>query len=616
MLLAEGGTRTLLMGNEAVVRGALEAGVEVAVTYPGTPASEIGDTFAALAGKAGLTMEYSVNEKVAFETAVAGSWCGLRSIVSMKHVGVNVAADPLMSLNYAGVEGGFILAVGDDPSCHSSQNEQDSRLYAQMAHMPCLEPSSPQEAKDLTKYAFAFSEKFKAPVMLRLTTRIAHARGDVELGELDRTKREPKFAADRKVRTLLPANAARIHPQLLEKLAAMAKELESCPFNAVVKKGTRGVIACGVSFNCVTEALGYLGMDDISLLKLATTWPLPEGLLLDFLRHCDEVLVVEELEPVTEREVCRLVNRERLATRVHGKDAVPQFHELSTKKAAAALTALWDAGGLEKAFPTVQIETPPLAVRSPVLCPGCPHRASFFAIRKVVKDAILPGDIGCYTLGIQPPLEGVDTCVCMGASIGLASGFSHFVKEKIVATIGDSTFIHSGLSPLVNALYSGADMTLVIMDNGTTAMTGFQPNPSSGVGSLGSPSPQYLPEKICEGMGVPFVRVVDPFDMESTVNALKEAVELKGVSVVVSRQPCQLLKRPGKTAKAPYFTDTEKCVGCRICIRKLGCPAISFDEEKKKSRVDALLCAGCGYCVQVCPKKAFTQAPSREAVRA
>jgi len=604
------------MGNEAVVRGALEAGVEVAATYPGTPASEIGDTFARVAEEAGIYMEYSVNEKVALETALTGAWCGMRSLVSMKHVGVNVAADALMSLAYAGVEGGFVLAVGDDPSCHSSQNEQDSRYYAQMAGMPCLEPASPQEAKDMLPWAFDLSEKFKTPVMVRLTTRTAHARGDVKLGPRKTKSDKAAFVPDRKTRALLPANALRIHPLLLEKMAALGEEFDGCPFNTTVRKGRRGVLACGASFNYVMEALGYLGLEDVSVMKIATTWPLPESSIIEFIKSVDELLVVEELEPITEREVCRLIVKERLTTTAHGKDVIPRHHELSTKKVASAIHGLWGSGDFTAFFPGRAAESPPLAVRSPVLCPGCPHRATFFALKKVAKDAILPGDIGCYTLGIQPPREGVDTCVCMGASVGLGSAFSHFVKNPVIATIGDSTFLHSGLSPLVNALYTGANMTLVILDNGTTAMTGFQPNPSCGADRAGKPAPRILPENIARGAGVELVRVVDPFDMDAAVAALREAVEFEGVAVVVSRRPCQLLKYPGKETKAPYFTNTEKCVGCRICVKKLGCPAIGFDEKAKKSQVNELLCAGCGYCVRVCPKRAFETTAPAEAMAA
>jgi indolepyruvate ferredoxin oxidoreductase alpha subunit len=614
MVLDEAGKTVLLMGNEAIVRGALEAGVQVAATYPGTPASEIGDTFARIQNQTGIYMEYAVNEKVALETALTGAWCGLRSLVSMKHVGVNVAADALMSLAYAGVEGGFILVVGDDPSCHSSQNEQDSRYYALLAGMPCLEPASPQEAKDMIPAGFALSEKFKTPVMVRLTTRTAHARGDVKLGPLNLEKKEGAFVPDRKTRALLPANACRIHPLLLEKMAALARELGDFPFNTMQINGRRGIIACGASYNYVREALDILGYEDISLLKIASTWPLPETRIIEFIKYVDELLVAEELEPITEREVCRLAVREGLSVSVHGKDMVPGYHELSTNRVASAIHRLWPREAFDEAFPPQAVEVPPLAVRSPVLCPGCPHRATFFAIRKVVKDGILPGDIGCYTLGIQPPLEGVDTCVCMGASVGLASAFSHFQKKKVLATIGDSTFIHSGLSPLVNALYTGADIALVIMDNRTTAMTGFQPNPSSGLDSAGRAMEPFLPERIAEGMGVRLVRVVDPFDLKATQEAIEEAVKFEGVAVVVSRRPCQLLKYPGKKAMAPYHTNTEKCVGCRICIEKLGCPAISFDKEGNKSRVDDLLCAGCGYCVQVCPKKAFETTATREAV--
>ena len=591
----------LLMGNHAVVRGAIEAGISVAATYPGTPASEIGDLFSEIAKETGIYFEYSVNEKVAFETGLAASWAGLRSVVAMKHVGLNVAADPLLSVTYGGTDGGMVIAVGDDPSCYSSQNEQDSRYYSRFASIPCFEPSSPQEVKDMTKYAFSLSEKFKLPVLLRQTTRTAHCSGNVEFGEILKEKAPPLFTKDKVRKAVLPANAYKLHPDLINRFGELSIEIENLPFNSLNLNSKIGIIASGISINYVREALAYERIDNISILKLGITYPLPIGLIKKLLNNCEKILIVEELEPLAEFEIKKTAFEIGANVEIHGKDFLPRTYEFTTEIVHDAIVKFLSLEPRDN-FSGEKVPFEIIPPRYPVLCPGCPHRATFYAIRRAFPKGIYPSAIGCYVLGIQAPLNAVDTCVCMGASIGIGSALSKFVTDKVAITIGDSTLFHAGLPALVNAVYNGSKATIIVMDNQTVAMTGQQPCPSCGLSSLGEPEVPILPERIAEAIGIRYVKIVDPMNLENTINVLKEAASLNEIAFIVSRHICALIDKNRYTR---VKVNPDICDGCRICVKAFGCPALIWMEEDKKVIVDDSLCNGCGVCIEVCPKGAI-----------
>ncbi|NJE02233.1 indolepyruvate ferredoxin oxidoreductase subunit alpha [Thermococcus sp. JdF3] len=627
------GEKVILLGNQAIARGALEANIAVFAAYPGTPSSELTDTMAMVAKKAGVYMEYSTNEKVAFETALSAAWSGLRAMTAMKHVGLNVAADTFMSAVGMGVEGGFVIMVADDPSMWSSQNEQDTRVYAKFANVPVLEPSDPMEAKEMTKYAFELSEKFKHFVILRTTTRTSHARGDIVLGELPEEIKQGKrkfgnFKKDPNRFVDIPANSRRFHPQILEKIEKIREELNECPFNWIEgdESAKVGIIAPGLAYSYVKEALHWLGVENVKVLKLGTPFPLPYGLLEKFLDGLEKVLIVEELEPVVEEQVKTWAYDKGLKIPIHGKDLVPRVYEMTTRRAVEAIAKFLgletpvNFEELDEKYEKVKGMVPP---RPPSLCPACPHRNTFYAIKKAATPrAIFPSDIGCYTLGVLPPLKAVDTTVAMGGSIGVAHGLSIALngsvaeeehkrgKEKkvIVATIGDSTFFHTGLPALANAIYNRSNVLIVVVDNLVTAMTGDQPNPGTGDTPHG-PGKQIKIEEVAKALGADFVEVVDPYDIKATVETMKRALQVEGVSVVVTRRVCAL-HRIGELRRARiqwpiYQVNEEKCTGCKICINAYGCPAIYWDAETGKAKIDELMCWGCGGCAQICPFDAF-----------
>lgn len=587
--------REYMLGNVAIARGLLEGGVQLIAGYPGTPSSEIIDTLACLEER-NYHIEWSVNEKVAMEVAVGGSWAGVRSAVTMKHVGLNVAADPFMTLAYAGVKGGFIAIVADDPSCHSSQNEQDTRRYAQFALVPCFDPATPQEAKDMIPYAFEFSERFEVPVIFRPTTRISHGKSDIKLGELTAEKREANFEKllDRWV--MLPKNARTRHTHLLSVQQPIEDALSESPWNSLeLKEGSRfGVIGAGIASVYAKEALVELGVE-ASFLKIGA-YPVPKKLILELLKTVDSVLVFEELEPVVEEQVKLIAQEAGLEVSVFGKTGgfVSREGELDV---SAFLESLKKVFALEvepeAAGPALE-----LAPRPPALCAGCSHRATFYSMRKVFgKDAIYPSDIGCYTLGIQSGT--VETTLCMGSSISIASGLYHAgEKRPICCSIGDSTFFHTGMNSLLNAIFNKADITVTILDNRITAMTGHQPNPGVGFTVTGEPTVEVSLEELCKAMGAGFVTVVDPYCLEEIQEAFKAAKEFKGTAVVIAKQPCVISGKRAGIKRVPYVVDPEKCEGCKQCV-KFGCPAIEFD-EKNKYAVITSLCSGCGVCAQIC----------------
>jgi len=591
--------KLLMMGNEAIGRAAIEAGVSVVAAYPGTPSSEIPGYVAKHAKEHGVFMEYSTNEKVSLEVCIGTSWSGLRAMTTMKHVGLNVASDALMTLTYAGVEGGLVIVCADDPYCHSSQNEQDNRYYSLLANLPTLEPASPQEAYEMTKNAFDISEETALPVMLRPTTRTCHCRADVEVGKVGAKNEGPEFKRDVSHRVTIPAHARKLHPELLEKIEKTREMFEKSPYNWVEGEGRTGIIGSGISYAYVKEVLGKIG-EDFALFKLGTMHPLPNKALLDFIKDKDAVLVVEEMEPIVENQLKALAYDNGLNVRIMGKEFIPRVGELNTSIVLDGVKDAFSLKNEKRPDLELEVELPP---RPPMLCPGCPHRATFYCIKKTSKDWIKPSDIGCYTLGMMPPLNAVDSTFCMGSSIGISCGFAAAGNKEVIATIGDSTFFHTGLPPLVDAIYNRHNITVVILDNRTTAMTGHQPNPGSGLSATMDPAPMIDLVKVCDAMGA-YTQEVDPFDLEATKEAITRANEHDGPAVIVAKRPCILLEKP-KPSERGYHVNKDTCRGCKVCINQLGCPAMLFNEEEKKAEIDDLLCVNCGVCEQVCPFNAI-----------
>lgn len=609
------GERVLLLGNEAIARGILEAGIGVVTTYPGTPASEIGDSISEIAGEAGVYMEYSTNEMVATEVAAGAANCGVRALSAMKHVGLNVAADLVMTLAYVGVRGGYVIVTADDPECYSSQNEQDSRFYALLSNLPCLEPSNSQEAKDMTVSAIQISEKLEVPVLLRTTTRVSHTRGPVEYDKLTKPRLKGDFIRDLKRLVMVPANSRPKHPVLLKK-AEIAKEIsEASQYNRVVRKGKGkeyGIISSSSAYNYVEEAIDLLGFD-VTVLKLGVTHPLPEKMIGQFLKSHEKIIIAEELEPYLEMPVKAIAKDTAPNVEVYGKMNVQYFSregELSTRAVASGLAKIagkklpTDFAKIDEEFAKIVKELPS---RPPILCAGCPHRASFYLVRKVGGEkALYPTDIGCYALGIAPPLNVGDILICMGASVGMAQGISRATDRDTIAIVGDSTFFHAAIPGLVNAVYNNSKIVVAVLDNLTTAMTGHQPHPGTGVTGMQTPSERILIEKVAEGCGVKYVKVVDPFKIKEAEVVLKEALKHDGPSVVVFRSPCTLIavrERRRKGVEIMTCKITEKCTDCMACVKLLGCPAIVVDDGKV--RINEALCVGCGLCVSVCPYKAI-----------
>lgn len=581
--------KLLLSGNEAVARGAWEAGVNVVSAYPGTPSTEILEN---LAKYKEVYAELATNEKVGLEVAAGASFAGARALTCMKHVGLNVAADPLFSMGYIGATGGFVVVSADDPGMHSSQNEQDNRYYAKMAKIPCLEPSDSQECLEFAKLAFEISEKFDTPVLLRLTTRLSHSKGVVEPGQ--RVEHRPRgYVKDIVKRITIPAHARKMHVKVEERLSRLSEYGETFSGNRV-ERGDRklGIITSGISYQYAKEIF-----PQASYLRLALTYPLPQKLIADFISSVDEVYIIEENDPFLEEQIKAMgyLSQGQCAfdKPITGKARVPIVGELDP-------TAVAKAFGLQKEPPYRNIEVP---ARPPVLCPGCPHRGVFYAISKL--KLVATGDIGCYTLGMMEPLEAMDTVICMGGSVtaamGLEKALGPEMAKKTVAVIGDSTFFHSGITGLIDMVYNNAQGTVVILDNRITAMTGHQENPGSGKTLQGQPAPILSLEEICRSCGVKDVQVVDPLDLKATEAALKAATAHQGVSVVIAKSPCILIEKKFKPA---LRVDEEACVGCKLCL-KLGCPAISFDSKKKKSHIDPIFCTGCEVCASLCPKKAM-----------
>ncbi len=568
--------KKLLLGNEAVARGLWEAGCTFVSSYPGTPSTEITE---AAAKYPEIYAEWAPNEKVVMEAAFGASLAGRRSFCGMKHVGLNVAADPLFTIAYTGVNGGMIIAVADDAGMHSSQNEQDSRHYARAAKLPMLEPSDSAEALEFTKLAYDLSENFDTPVIMKMCTRVAHSQSVVEPGERVAPARKPYEKNGAKY-IMMPGNAKRRHPVVEERLRKIAEWAETASVNRVEpgKDRKMGIITSSTSYQYVKEACG----DTYPVLKLGMVWPLPERKITEFAGSVDLLVVVEELDSFIEN-YCR-----NLGLACAGKANFPCIDELSQNKVAAQLTHEDRAGvRLDEAIPP----------RPPVMCAGCPHRGLFYTLKK--NNLTVLGDIGCYTLGAVAPLGAMDSTICMGASVSGLHGFNKVgggeSEGRTVAVIGDSTFMHSGVTGLINTAYNESNSTVIILDNSITGMTGHQQNPTTGYNLKGDPCAKIDLESLCRAVGIHRVRVVDPYDLAACDAAVKEELAAKEPSVIISRRPCALLKyvkHPG-----PIASDPDKCVGCRSCMR-IGCPAISIADGK--AVIDNTLCTGCGVCTQLC----------------
>jgi len=610
----EVGKKVILLGNDAIVRGALEAGVGFSSTYPGTPASEIGDTFSEIAKEAGIYFEYSVNEKVAFEAAAGAALSGVRSLVSFKHFGLNVASDSIFPLAYLGVKAGMVIVFADDPSCwSSSQSEQDSRYYSRLAHLPMLEPSDAQECKEFTKIAFEISEKSGIPIFVRLTTRTSHERGIVKLGKITKGKTEGHFLKGMKYRNFTPY-LIKTHEEIHTKIEEIRKAFSNSSLNFIVNPGVKsdlGIITSGVSYAYVSEALRDLKIK-LPVLKLGMTYPLPEETVKKFLKKLKSVLVVEELEPFMEKEICAIAREVNPKIKIYGKNVLPATGEFTEKLLISAMSKLTGKKfGFNFEYHTKMYKKIQIARRLPLMCPGCPHRATFYAAKLNGKDIIFGGDIGCYIMSIHPPLETQDFFLSMGAVQGLTHGIKKVSKQKVISFIGDSTFFHAGIPGLINMVFNKSNPLVIILDNRITAMTGQQPNPGSGITGMNEQAKEIKIEDIVKACGVENVKVVDPYNVKETADAIKEFLDKDKVSVIIAKRECRLLatrkmKREG--IKIPKFEiDQNECIKCGKCLIKFGCPAI-VKRNDGSYFIDKDSCTGCAVCVQICPVKAIKAA--------
>ncbi len=607
LLKDQAGEKMFLLGNEAIARGAIEAGVAFTSTYPGTPSSEISLNFFQMSQESDLYFEYSTNEKVAVEVAAAAANCGLRSMAVMKHVGLNVAADALMTLAYVGVKGGMVVLTADDPFMFSSQNEQDNRYYGKLSGLPMMEPSSVEEAKNIVAYAFDVSEQLQEPVLLRTTTRINHSTAVVTLGSLRPRTVKGDFKKDPFNLVTVPAVSRKLHVKLLDNLQKAKALSEASPLNTLEGKGDWGILCSGVSLAYVKDAVKDLKIaGKVKILRVGFSHPLPESLMKQFLKDCQKVLVVEEGEPYLEEAAKAFAQEDANTVEIRGKGE-GLFSRLYEFDPGLVRTCIARFFGIDYTRP-VHVDTrdvPEVPARPPTLCAGCSHRATYHAVKKAVEgmDTVYPTDIGCYTLGVLPPLSMADFLLCMGSSTGTAGGFSKTTDRKVISFIGDSTFFHSGIPGLVNALFNNHDFTLVILDNGITAMTGHQPHPGvdmtrfnlSGYGRLSI-------ESVVKGLGVPFITKIKPYKLQKSIETIREAVQFKGVSVVISEEMCVLYAKSLGLAKGKPFRVTEKCKNHRDCLG-IACPAFFLWEGKVS--IDPDLCTGCAVCAQICPENAI-----------
>jgi indolepyruvate ferredoxin oxidoreductase alpha subunit len=619
------GKSVLMMGNEAIARGAIEAGVNFCAAYPGTPSTEIAESLARVAEHFGLYAEWSTNEMVALEAAAAASLAGLRAIVAMKQNGVNVSSDLLMTISLSGTKGGLVIVVADDPSAISSSNEQDSRNFAKFADLPLLEPATFQEAKDITKWAFELSEKLGLPCMIRSVTRLSHSRGNVKLGEIPEGRPVARFEGA----YIAGAFVAIQHSALHQKLEQAREEFEESEFNWYVgpEDAKFIIVTSGSGWFYSREAVAVLGLSEkVGILKIGTTWPLPERFIIDHLRQATEILIVEEVDPFLEQNI-KVILTEQAKTlgpiEVYGARTghLPGFGDINQDKVARALASI---EGLEYrtrdevyAQRASDLALPILPPRMPTFCPGCPHRASLWAIKAALKldgrDGFVTGDIGCYSLGAGPAgFWQLKTLHCMGAGTGLATGFGQLgqfgFNQPVISVCGDSTFFHAAIPGLINARFNNSNLLMVILDNGGTAMTGFQPHPSSGYDALGRPAPVVEIEEVCKAIGVK-VKVRDPFEVDQAIEDLYDMLQEDGAKVMVFRRKCYLVESKEKGIKKVYV-EPEKCIGddcgcARFCSRVFNCPGIIWDQEAQKAKIDEVVCTGCGVCATLCPRGAI-----------
>jgi indolepyruvate ferredoxin oxidoreductase alpha subunit len=611
------GEKMLLLGNEAIARGAIEAGVAFASTYPGTPSSELSLNFFQMSRECDLYFEYSTNEKVAMEVSAAAANAGVRSMCVMKHVGLNVAADALMTLAYVGVKGGMVILSADDPFMFSSQNEQDNRYYAKLSGLPMLEPSSVSEAKEMVAHAFDLSEKLQEPVLLRTTTRINHSSGIVEFGQIRQRVVKGDFVKDPMNLVTVPAVSRNLHVKLLKNYDAASDLAENSAFNFIEGSGKWGIVCSGVSYNYVSDAVNDLKIaEQVRILRIGFSHPLPPGLIKGFLESCEKVLVVEEGEPYLEESLKAMAQESGLTLSIRGKapELFSRLYEYNPALVKAHIAAYFGVAYDAKKVPDLT-DVPAIPQRPPTLCAGCSHRATFYEVRKAAEgmETIYPTDIGCYTLGLLPPLSSADFLICMGSSVGTSGGFSRVTDKKVIAFIGDSTFFHSGIPGLVNAVFNNHNFTLVILDNGTTAMTGHQPHPGVDMQQIGMDGfGRVSIEAVVRAIGVPHVTVVKPYKVKKSIGAIREAIEFKGVSVIISEEVCALYAKGLKLPQRKPFEVTDKCQNHRDCMSYLACPAFYVWNERIK--IDPNLCTGCAVCAQICPENAILPRKEKKTV--
>jgi indolepyruvate ferredoxin oxidoreductase alpha subunit len=591
--------KQLMTGNEAIARGAWEAGVTFASAYPGTPSTEILEN---IVNYPDIQAEWAPNEKVALEAAIGASIAGVRSLASMKHVGVNVAADPLFTFGYTGVGGGLVLVSADEPGMHSSQNEQDNRNYASSAKWALLEPSNSQECRDMTKAAYEISEQFGVPVLLRTTTRVCHSKSIVTCSE--REEFQPiAYQKNAQKHVTVPANARALRVQLAKRMQALKAYSETCSFNYIVEGGNIGVVTSGICYHYAREVFG----DRATYLKLGFTNPLPDNLLKQFAQKVDIIYVLEENDPYLEHWV------KSMGIACKGKEIFPAFGELTPDVLRHALG--------QGELPVMEYSRDKIVARPPTLCAGCPHRGFFYELGKK-KNVVVSGDIGCYTLGFAPPYNAMDTAICMGGAFSVGHGMQKAFdlsgqNKRVVGVMGDSTFFHTGINSLIEVLYNNSKTICVILDNRITGMTGHQENPGSGKQASGKPAPEMDIATIVKALGAKHVMEVNPNDLKAVRKALDDALALEEASVIITKWPCVLKKMDtaersawGNPFTTKYLVNEDLCIGCKACIRS-GCPAISM-KENKKSSIDAPQCVGCSVCAQICPKQAIGKAPKKE----
>ena len=615
------GGSSLLLGNQAIARGAIEAGVKVVTGYPGTPSTEIIETLCSVANELGIRVMWNINEKIAFEAALGASFADQRALVTMKAPGLSVAIDAVQTASYCGCNGGLVLVVADDPGPHTTSTEQDSRFaIAHMNLLPMIEPSDPQEAKEIMVKAFEISEKIQLPVIVRTTTRVNHTTGKVTFGPIQKIER-PAIFLKNPPRYVAPLKTRDRHHWLNGQMEKAANLLEDLRFNKLEMKGDEkvGIIATGVSYHYVMELIRKHNLAEVAVLKVAALNPLPLNMFKKLLQLVDKVLVVEELEPYIELHSKVVVSDLGKDLHILGKldGSLPRVGEYNLDLIETAISKLLKRP-LATNIDLIELVNESKSItpsRAPPMCAGCPHRSSYYAIKNAIqesghkiKDIPIMGDVGCYCLSFQPPLEAIWFQHCMGSSISAAAGLKYGGFDKpVIATIGDSTFYHSGLPALLDAIYNNAkNLCVIIMDNGITAMTGHQPNPSTGITAIGDESVFISPEEIAKAMGVEFIRVTDPYNFKETTETIKEALKFPGVSFVVLRRLCALVARRRKIDYgSPYEIDPDKCIGCKTCISQFCCLAFRWDEKANKALIDPFSCIGCGFCAQICPHGAI-----------